>query len=919
MKPAIIYVLFFTCILSGFTAKAQDEKYSKVKIPITSSTVQKFALDNLNLDHFDYEGNNLMAVLNSAELGILKKSGYQYEIVIDDVVQYTLQLNKEAENNPQANLANFAAPCNSVVNLITTPTAFGTGGTLRLGAASGPGYFTYADMSTIMLNLTTTYPGLVTRYTIGNSSAGTPIYGVKISDNAATDEAEPEVLYTALQHAREAISGTSLIFYMQYLLENYASSSEVKRLLDNRELFIIPCINPDGYQFNYGGSSASYPTSGGGLWRKNRRYTGGAASNIGVDLNRNWGIDWGNCAGASTSCGSNVQTDETYYGPSAFSEPETQALRDFVYTRNFNVSIDQHCSGSYYSLPYGRPSLHPVMNTIDSAFYTRIPALMGTYNGFRAGNSPESVAYEVAGGIKDWLLLGNIGTGTKGKIYGMTGEAGGGGFWAPVAQISMLCKEMCFQYLQLALAAGDYYEINDKKDIAVTSTAGKFSFELLRIGQSANAVTVSLIPIENIASVGSPIITTIGTFYGKYTDSISYTLSNPVVSPYRIKYAWKIEAGGTITYDTVTKYYSPTSLLYDDMEGVLSTNWTATSNVADNWAFTTLDKYAGNKSLTESPVGNYTTSTTRTIVYKNSFNLTGALAAQLSFWAKYRAENFRDKLQVQVSTNNSTWTAICGSHTVAESNTTNGGSLGGLPALTGIQDQWTRQLYNLSAYIGSATLYLRFQFTSDNDASAFAFELDQGFYIDDVNVIKSVSLGTLGVKFLNFYGKLLTDKTVQLNWEANVDAMHDHFEVERADANNNFNSIARVNGLLYSAFDYAPQFGSNLYRIKQVDKNGAITYSQVIKINTASSNSSVSIYPNPAKDVINVNISGVGVAKQIIVTDLSGRTLLVRQVSPGTTSANIKIDVSSLSAQTYFIKTVSSKNEITSVQKFVKL
>ena len=66
---------------------------------------------------------------------------------------------------------------------------------------------------------------------------------------------------------------------------------------------------------------------------------------------------------------------------------------------------------------------------------------MGKYNCHRVGNSPETVGYNVAGGIKDWLLLGDIGTGTKGKIYGMTGEAGGGSFWAPKVPDSL-----CFRF-----------------------------------------------------------------------------------------------------------------------------------------------------------------------------------------------------------------------------------------------------------------------------------------------------------------------------------------------------------------------------------------------------------------------------------------------------------------------------------------
>jgi len=498
MNFRILLITFFACTLWCLSANAQDEKYSKVKIPITSAEVKRFVFDNLDIDHYSNEDNSMLVVVNSTELNRLKQSGYNFETVIDDVVKYTLEFNRAEELSRQTNLANFQASCSPVEDIIQTPAIFGTGGTLRLGAASGPGYLRYTEMNAAMLALQTAYPTLVTRFSIGNSDAGDPMYAVKISDNVGTDENEPEVLYTGLMHAREAIGGTSLIFFMQYLAENYAVNPEIKRLVDNREIYIIPCVNPDGYQFNYGGSSGSYPTSGGGLWRKNRRNTGGG--NRGVDLNRNFSVDWANCAGATSSCGSSTKSSDIYYGTSAFSEIETQNIRDFVTTRHFVNAIDQHCTGPYFSLPYGRPSLHPVLSHIDSSFYTRIPALMGTYSGNRAGNSPESVAYEVAGSIKDWLVLGDIGTGTKGKIYGMTGEAGGGSFWAPVSQMIQLCKELCFQNLQLAIAAGDYYDINDVNDIAVSTNTGKFSFQIRRIGQSANPVTVSLIPIENIQS-----------------------------------------------------------------------------------------------------------------------------------------------------------------------------------------------------------------------------------------------------------------------------------------------------------------------------------------------------------------------------------------------------------------------------------
>ena len=745
MNSKKLWALILCCSVFVFSSFAQ-EKYSKVKIPITSSEIKRFVAENLDVDHFNFDGNAMVIVLNSVEMNRLRQSHYPFEVLVDDVVQHTIEINR---NTVPADIVNRAViqgnGCQKIATIIPTPAAFGTGGSLRLGAAAGnPGYFTYAEMTTQMQNLATANPGLVSFFTIGNSALGLPIYGVKISDNVATDENEPEVLFTGLQHAREAIGGTSLIFFMQYLIANYGNADQkIKDLVDNREIYIIPCVNPDGYSFNYGGSSGSYPVTGGGLWRKNRRFTGGAAVNIGVDLNRNYLIDWSNCSGASASCGSSLQTDDTYYGPSVFSEPETQAVRSFVQSRHFVNAIDQHCYGPYYSLPYGRPTLHPVLSHIDSSYYKYVPALMGLYNGHRAGNSPETVAYEVAGGIKDWLLLGDIGVGSgpKGKVYGMTGEAGGGNFWAHVADIPQLCKENCFQNLQLAYAAGDYYDVNDRKDIAVNSLTGKFSFDIRRVGLGNGSVTISLIPILNIQSVGSPITTTLANYYDTYIDSISFTLPITVVCGKKIQYAWKVDAGGIETYDTVTKYYNPVTLLSDDMEGAFATNWTATISPSGptGWAFTTLAAFAGTHSMTESPSGDYTTSSTRTVTYKSTFNLSDATEAYLSFWVKHKAENFRDKLQIQVSTNGSTWFPVCGTTTVTEDNTTNGGTLGGQPALTGIRDNWTRELFDLSSYAGNATVSLRFQFTSDNDASSFAFELDDGFYIDDIKAIKITS------------------------------------------------------------------------------------------------------------------------------------------------------------------------------------
>jgi hypothetical protein len=359
------------------------------------------------------------------------------------------------------------------------------------------------------------------------------------------------------------------------------------------------------------------------------------------------------------------------------------------------------------------------------------------------------------------------------------------------------------------------------------------------------------------------------------------------------------------------------------MEGSFSTNWTGTISPSgpSGWSFTTSSAFGGTHSMTESPSGNYTTSSTRTVTYKNDFDMSDATSAYLSFWVRHRAENFRDKLQVQVSIDGSSWIPICGSNTVAENNTTSGGSLGGQPALTGIRDNWTRELFDLADFTGNPSLRLRFRFTSDNDASSFAFEKDDGFYIDNLKVIKVTNVSTIAVKFGDFKAKLLADNSVLLDWEAYTDNQHDHFEVERSTSQNNqFVSIARVAGPPpYKAIDYNPQIGNNYYRIKQVDKDGKKMYSNIVNIKLAKRLTTI-IYPNPVKKMLTVKIRNQDLTDHFIleITDAAGRTVHEQTATVATGSNEIRINLQKLPPQVYFLKIVNSSNEIVLIDKFLK-
>lgn len=907
------------CLLALTICANAQEKFSRIKIyPPTDAKLRSELLGLLEIDHFHPEADGaILSEISETAIRHLKKSGYKYEILVDDVAKEFETQSREfferakhegvPEETVLPNLMGFEKSCQTIANIIPTPSLFSTNG---LPPGGMGGFYTYTEMVAKIDEVVALYPALAQKINLGSSIQGRTIWAVKISDNVTVDENEPEVLYTALQHAREAITGTSMIFFMQYLVQNYGTNTEVQQLVNNREFYIVPCVNPDGYEYN-----RSTNPSGGGTWRKNRRLNSGGS--YGVDLNRNYGVDWANCAGASASCGSGTQSSDTYWGTAAFSEPESQAIRNLVISRNFVAAIDQHCFGPYYSLPFGRPSLH-TMNALDTKFYTYVPALMGKYNGMRAGNSPETVNYEVAGGIKDWLLLGEIGVGTKGKIYGMTGEGGGGGFWAPSSQIISLCKGMTFQNLQLALAAGPYFEVVDRSDIAVTGLSGSFSFSLRRVGLQDAPVTVSLERIENVMYAGAPVtINSMPNYFDSVNRSINYDLYPGLTAGQRIRFVWKVQSGGITTYDTITKIYNPITLVSDDMEtGVVGTKWA----VAGGFGYSTANAFAGTRSLSESPTGNYTSNSTRTAQSVTNLDLSGATAAYVTFMVRHRSENFRDKLRIQVSTNGTTWVSLCGKNTVQENND-DGSTLASLPALTGIREEWYQEIVDLGAYLGNNNLRFRFEFTSDADASAYAYELDQGFSIDNFKAIKTTTtlLNRLPVNFVNVKGKLVGNSAIQVEWEAITDDQHDYFEVEKSLDGNNFSVIARVKqSPPYITLDKSPVIGNNYYRIKNVNKDGTGEYSRIINV-INNPRIKLTVYPNPVSDELRIKIdNNRSSALTVIVTDMQGRLVYNKTLTEVPNSGIISVNTGNWLPQVYQLKITNNRGELVTIQKFIK-
>ncbi len=937
MKP-IKATLILVLLISLCQIGNAQRKTSSVKIYLTEDANSRAQLlDMLQIDHFYEEDGAIISEINEGYLKKLKFSGYRYEVLVDDVGARVNELNRKYIEDRQAGRIAIEQQGSSVDNIIPQPAAF------TVNPAVFGGYLSFAQMEAAMDALVLAYPNIASKTSLGKSIENRDIWCIKISDNISgpDDANEPDVLYVGLQHAREAITGASMIFFMQYLAEQYSLDPKVKDLVDNREIYIIPCMNPDGWEYNRLNGGVGMDQ------RKNRRNVGtdGASTQKGVDLNRNWGVDWGDCnapiLGPASSCGSSSATMDTYWGTAAFSEPETNAIKNLVIAKNFVAAIDQHAYGPYYSLPFGRRSKH-TMTAADQNFYMYVPAIMGQYNGMRANDSYGALGYEVAGGFKDWMLLGDIGTGTKGKVFGMTGEGSAGGgvsgnsFWAPASQIVNLCRSMCFQNLQLAFAAGSYVDLQDASDIAVASKTGSFNFNLRRVGIGTGTVTVSLVPMGNIQAVGAPVVisaASLPNYYDTYAGSISYTLPAALVNEQRIKFAWKVETGGNTYYDTIVKFYNPVTLFSDNMEGSFGTNWTNTATgspasgfgynyTSGNWVFTTSGGYNSTKALSESAAGtNYGSRARRVVQYNSTLALGNATAAYLSFWTRHRIENFRDKVRVEVSPDGTNWTAIAGTTTIQEPGTLDGSTIGGIPSLTGIRDNWTHELFNLSAYNGQANLRLRFIFTSDNDPTTFVGEVDEGIFIDDVKIIKStVSLNTLPVHFLSFAGRLQQDESVRLDWDAQILSGHDYFEVEKSSDGINFVSIGRgPSSAPYYKIDRSPYIGNNYYRVKQVDVDNKIAYSTVVNVVYNPWKLHVSVYPNPVKDVLTVKINSTkNDTYTILIADLSGRKVYEQKITTTATTREVNINMSNEATQMYILTVRNSRNEIVSTEKIAK-
>lgn len=276
-------------------------------------------------------------------------------------------------------------------------TALPTPGERGVKAASPTDYHSYDEMRTAVDDYVAQYPDLMSQEVIGTSHEGRDIIAVKVSAEVAEDRDKPEVLFTHNMHAREHLTVEMALYTLGEFGSQYGQDERVTAMLDERELWVIPSVNPDGKVYDQ--DSGSFQ-----MWRKNRQPDADDSNAIGTDINRNWAHEWGCCGGSSDN-----PSSETYRGPSAASATETQVVADFVRGRvvdgeqQITAHIDFHTYGELVLWPYGYTydETAPGLSQDDADAHAAVGTDMADSNGYTPQQSSD--LYVTDGSINDWM------------------------------------------------------------------------------------------------------------------------------------------------------------------------------------------------------------------------------------------------------------------------------------------------------------------------------------------------------------------------------------------------------------------------------------------------------------------------------------------------------------------------------------
>ncbi|XP_047538952.1 carboxypeptidase B-like [Vanessa atalanta] len=371
---ADIFKIIFLIFASVYIVQAKHEEYDghslyEVKVNDLVQVDELNAIvEEMNLDLWSYaipgrEGLILVAK-NMKPLfeNAVNKIGVEYKIVTENI--------KEKLELEDKLLADAARSSNFS----------------RSGGISLDVIHRYNVVDRYLTDLANRFPRVVRAVSAGRSVEGRDIKYLRISSNNFQDRNKPVVMIQSLLHAREWVTLPVTLYAIHKLVIDVTEQD----LIRNIDWIILPIANPDGYEFSHTSTR---------MWRKNRRTGFGVC--VGVDLNRNHDFNWGTAS-------SNSACSDTFHGPRAFSEPETQITRNIIteFRSRLSLFIDAHSFGSLILYGYGNRQLPPhalILNTVGVQMAQRIDAVKWpSHRNYRVGNIA-AVLYQASGGSSDYV------------------------------------------------------------------------------------------------------------------------------------------------------------------------------------------------------------------------------------------------------------------------------------------------------------------------------------------------------------------------------------------------------------------------------------------------------------------------------------------------------------------------------------
>jgi hypothetical protein len=433
-------------------------------------------------------------------------------------------------------------------------------------------YHSPAEFYELIKTIAADHSNIVKLINIGTTYEGRPLLVAKVSDNPNTDEAdEPDVLIIAGTHAREWTTQHAAAYLLNYITGHYRESasgalpyalpgeadndSYASWLVDNRQIYILLMVNPDGID---------YSMTTDALWRKNMEPNDGPVGRgcPGTDINRNFAWHWGELQGDSHNPCSEIYAGPSeprtsgYYSligwrpgdpnPGGFSTAEARALRDLETAHDFKIALSLHSFGGVFLFPWG----YTEDPAPDEADFVAMAGVVENLSGY--GMEAPGAGYKVAGEWGDWTY-GALGT------YAFTMEIGGE-FQPPATDIINQSKLILTSELFMAETADDLHlkepvvnltndplaEVTPNSQIAVTATVeapngldedGKVTLVYSRNGGAA-WTEVAMAAGENSSTftgtlsglrAGASAI-----YYVKVTDNQGITRTGPFSAPYTV-------------------------------------------------------------------------------------------------------------------------------------------------------------------------------------------------------------------------------------------------------------------------------------------------------------------------------------------------------------------------------------------------